>query len=45
MLTAPGDAISGDTIFGAVVLLALAVYGFYTSLAGQRLLKGKLLED
>jgi serine/threonine-protein kinase len=35
----------GNTIFSAVVLLGLAIYGFYTSLAGQPLLKGKLLED
>jgi hypothetical protein len=35
----------GNTIFAAVVLLGLAVYGFYTSLAGQPLLKSKLLED
>lgn len=35
----------GNTVFAAVVLFGLAIYGFYTSLAGQRLLKGKLLED
>jgi hypothetical protein len=35
----------GNTIFAAVVLLGLAIYGFYTSLAGQPLLKGKLLVD
>ena len=35
----------GNTIFSAVVLFSLAIYGFYTSLAGQPLLKGKLLED
>jgi serine/threonine-protein kinase len=35
----------GNTIFAAVVLLSLAVYGFYTSLAGQPLLKRKLVED
>ena len=35
----------GNTIFAAVVLFGLAIYGFYTSLAGQPLLKGKLLED
>ena len=35
----------GNTIFAAVVLFGLAIYGFYTSLTGQPLLKGKLLED
>ncbi len=35
----------GNTIFSAVVLFGLAIYGFYTSLAGQPLLKRKLLED
>jgi hypothetical protein len=35
----------GNTIFAAVVLLGLAIYGFYASLAGQPFLKGKLLED
>ena len=33
-----------NTIFVFVVLMSLAIYGFYTSLAGKRLLKGKLLE-
>jgi hypothetical protein len=35
----------GNTIFSAVVLFSLAIYGFYTSLAGQPLLKAKLVED
>ncbi len=35
----------GNTIFAVVVLLGLAIYGFYTSLAGQPLLKGKLLHE
>lgn len=35
----------GNTIFAVVVLLGLAVYGFYISLAGQPLLQRKLLED
>ena len=35
----------GNTIFAAVVLFGLAIFGFYTSLAGQPLFKGKLLED
>jgi eukaryotic-like serine/threonine-protein kinase len=36
---------AGSTLFVFVVLIGLAVFGFYTSLAGQRLLKGKLLHD
>jgi hypothetical protein len=28
-----------------LVIMGLALYGFYTSLAGQPFLKGKLLED
>jgi serine/threonine protein kinase len=36
---------AGDFVLFVVVLAALAIYGFYTSLAGQRLFKGKLLED
>ena len=36
---------AGSTLFVFVVLMGLAIYGFYTSLAGQRLLKGKLAED
>jgi hypothetical protein len=35
----------GNTIFAAVVLFGLAIYGFYTSLAGQPFFKSKLLED
>ena len=35
----------GNTIFAAVVLLGLAIYGFYISLAGQSIFKGKLLEE
>ena len=36
---------ASGTIFCFVVLISVAVYGFYTSLAGQPLFKGKLLED
>jgi serine/threonine-protein kinase len=36
---------AGSTLFAFVVLVGLAIYGFHTSLAGQPLLKGKLLED
>ncbi|MGQ0763340.1 MAG: serine/threonine-protein kinase [Acidobacteriota bacterium] len=35
----------GNTIFSAVVLFGLAIYGFYISLAGQPFFKSKLLED
>jgi hypothetical protein len=34
-----------DFLLCATFLLILAIYGFYTSLAGQPLFKGKLLED
>jgi hypothetical protein len=34
-----------SALFAPVVGAALAVYGFYISLAGQRLFKGGLLED
>jgi predicted Ser/Thr protein kinase len=36
---------AGSTIFVLVALTSLAVYGFYTSLAGQPLLKRNLLHD
>lgn len=36
---------AGSTFFVVAVLIGLAVFGFYTSLAGKRLLKGKLLQD
>ena len=36
---------AGNTLFSFVVIIGLAIYGFYTSLAGQPLLKGKLLAD
>jgi serine/threonine-protein kinase len=35
----------GNTIFAAVVILGLAIYGFYTSLAGQPVFSGKLFEE
>jgi Protein kinase domain len=34
-----------DFVISLVICVALAVYGFYTSLAGQSLFGGKLLED
>jgi hypothetical protein len=36
---------SGTTIFVVMILTALAVNGFYTSLAGQRLFRGQILQD
>ncbi len=36
---------AGDFLLCAGVLIALAVYGFYTSLAGQKIFQGKLLKD
>jgi hypothetical protein len=36
---------AGDFLPALLVSLALAVYGFYTSLAGQPLFGGRLLED
>lgn len=36
---------AGSTLFVLVVLIALAIHGFYASLAGQPVFKGKLLED
>jgi hypothetical protein len=36
---------AGDFVAALALSLALAVYGFYTSLAGQPLLGGRLLED
>ncbi|MBC7910289.1 MAG: serine/threonine protein kinase [Pyrinomonadaceae bacterium] len=35
----------GNTIFAGVVLLGLAIYGFYTSLAGQKIFEAKFLKD
>ncbi|MDQ3747752.1 MAG: protein kinase [Acidobacteriota bacterium] len=35
----------GNTIFAAVVLVGLAIYGFYTSLAGQKIFEAKLFSD
>jgi serine/threonine-protein kinase len=35
----------GNTIFAAIVILGLAIYGFYTSLAGQKILQDTLWTD
>ena len=48
MIPLPSDFSSwyaGTTFFLFVVIMGLAVFGFYTSLAGQRLFKGKLIAD
>jgi hypothetical protein len=34
-----------DFVIGALLFVALATWGFYTSLAGQKLLPGNLLDD
>ncbi|MCA1568407.1 MAG: serine/threonine protein kinase [Acidobacteria bacterium] len=36
---------AGNTLFVFVVLMSLAVYGFYTSLAGQKIFEAKFLKD
>ena len=36
---------SGSAIFSLSVIAGLAIYGFYTSLAGQSVFQGKLLEE
>jgi uncharacterized membrane protein len=36
---------AGDFILCAVALAALAIYGFYTSLAGQKIFEAKFLKD
>ena len=36
---------AGDFVLALIIALALAVYGFYTSLAGQPVLRGKFLEE
>lgn len=35
----------GNTIFAAIIILGLATYGFYISLAGQPIFSGKILEE
>jgi len=36
---------AGSTFFVFVVLMSLAIYGFYTSLAGQKIFESKFLKD
>ena len=45
-LTTQGSAwYAGISLAGVLVIAALAIYGFYTSLGGQKVFEGKLLED
>ena len=36
---------ASSTVFALTIVLSLAIYGFYTSLGGQRVIGGKLLND
>ncbi len=36
---------SGTTIFAMIIMIGLALYSFYTSLAGQPLFRGQILHD
>ncbi|HEX7772280.1 MAG TPA: hypothetical protein VF435_07645, partial [Pyrinomonadaceae bacterium] len=36
---------ASSTVFALTIVLGLAIYGFYTSLGGQRVFGGKLLND
>jgi hypothetical protein len=36
---------SGSALFALVVIAGLSVYGFHTSLAGQSVFQGRLLEE
>ena len=36
---------AGDFVPALVISLALAVYGFYTSLAGRPIFRGRFLDD
>jgi hypothetical protein len=36
---------AGSTLFVFVVIMSLAIYGFYTSLAGQKIFEAKFLKD
>ena len=45
-LTTQGSAwYAGTGLAGILLMAALAFYGFYTSLGGQKVFEGKLLED
>ena len=41
----PSSWYFGNTIFAAVVILGLAIYGFYISTAGQKVFEAKFLKD
>jgi serine/threonine-protein kinase len=36
---------AGSTLFAFVVIMSLTIYGFYTSLAGQKIFEAKFLKD
>ena len=36
---------AGSTIFALTICTGLILYGFYTSLAGQQLFRGQLLDE
>ncbi len=36
---------AGSSLFAMLMMLALGVYGFHTSLGGQKVFAGKLLEE
>jgi hypothetical protein len=36
---------AGSTLFVFVVIMSLSIYGFYTSLAGQKIFEAKFLKD
>jgi hypothetical protein len=38
-------SIAGDFVLGLIISLALVVFGFYTSLAGEPLFRGSLPDD
>jgi hypothetical protein len=45
-LTTQGSAwYAGISLAGVLLIAALAIYGFYTSMGGQKVFEGKLLED
>jgi hypothetical protein len=36
---------AGSTLFAFIVIMSLAIYGFYTSLAGHKIFEAKFLKD
>ena len=41
----PSSWYFGNTIFAAFIIVGLAIYGFYTSLAGQKIFEANFLKD